>query len=382
MSQYRYILFSLLFVGMTCAQAQPIVKINPGASECDVTAKAGDPIFQLDATGNVIVTGDMSGSCGSTGGGQPTFGFNPPAAGLKINGGSATVAAGSVTSVPFTYQAYNAPSCTVGQPTTTGSCPAITATSGGCTGSGPQLGCSPSASAALSIPTVASMGSNTTCGYTVTANCSGVTSAAVMTVSAQTTGGGNFGAQPAACLASPVNGLGLTWQRSAMWTWQAGQPKTNVADATDYRNIYSGPTGTGQLPWPSGSSGVKPVVDIAANQYLAMGFVVPAGTSLSIAPIYFNVGSASPLVAMTISECPGDFGQAGTHITSQYCKSDRNSGGVQTYLGNQAGTCHLTPGNTYYLNMIDSSLPAANGTTAPATACQTATCSAQVEMTY
>ena len=107
MSQYRYILFSLLFVGMTCAQAQPIVKINPGASECDVTAKAGDPIFQLDATGNVIVTGDMSGSCGSTGGGTPTFGFNPPAAGLKINGGSATVAAGSVTSVPFTYSFFS-----------------------------------------------------------------------------------------------------------------------------------------------------------------------------------------------------------------------------------------------------------------------------------
>ena len=122
MSQYRYILFSLLFVGMTCAQAQPIVKINPGASECDVTAKAGDPIFQLDATGNVIVTGDLSGSCGTSGGsGQPTFGFNPPAAGVKINGGSASIAAGSVTSVPFTYQAYNAPSCTVGQPTTTGS---------------------------------------------------------------------------------------------------------------------------------------------------------------------------------------------------------------------------------------------------------------------
>ncbi|HZX91982.1 MAG TPA: hypothetical protein VFE67_15195 [Rudaea sp.] len=387
MSQYRYILFSLLFVGITCAQAQPIVKINPGASECDVTAHAGDPIFQLDATGNVIVTGDMSGSCGtSSGATQATFGFNPPASGVKINGGSASVAAGSVTSVPFTYQAYNAISCSVGQPTTVGSCPAITATNGGCTGTGAQLGCSPPSSAALSIPTVASMGTNTSCNYTVTANCSGGTGAsnfATLTVTAASGGGGggSFGTQPAACTASPVNPIGLTWQRSAMWTWQAGQPKTNVTDATDYRNIWSGPVGTGQLPWPGASPGIKPVVDIAANQYLAMGFVVPAG--LSIAPLYFNVGSASPLVAMTISECPGDFGQAGTHITSQWCKSDRNDGGVQTLL--TAGTgpqCHLTPGKTYYLNLIDSTLPAANGTTAPASACISGTCSAQVEMTY
>jgi hypothetical protein len=383
MSQYRYILVSLLFASVSFAQAQPIVKINPGASECDVTAKAGDPIFQLDATGNVIVTGDMSGSCGTpTGGGTPTFGFNPPAAGLKINGGSATVAAGSVTSVPFTYQAYNAPSCTVGQPTTTGSCPAVTATGGACTGSGAQLGCSPSA-ATLSIPTAANMGSNTSCGYTVTANCSGVTSAAVMTVTTNVSGGGSFGTQPAACTSSPVNTLGLTWQRSAMWTWQAGLTKTNEPDATDYRNFYSGPVGTGQLPWPSASSGAKPVIDIAANQYLALGFVVPAGTSLSIAPFYFNVNSASQPVAISVSECPGDFGQQGTHITSSACKSDRTgSGGLQTYLGTAAGTCHLTPGATYYLNMIDSALPVANGSTAPATACQSGTCSAQVEITF
>jgi hypothetical protein len=224
------------------------------------------------------------------------------------------------------------------------------------------------------------MGSNTNCPYTVTANCSGVTSAAILTVTTTAQGGGNFGTQPAACTASPVNTLGLTWQRSAMWTWQAGQAKTNVPDATDYRNIYSGPVGTGQLPWPDGS-GVKPVVDIVANQYLALGFVVPAGTSVS--PFYFNVNSASQPVALTISECPGDFGQAGTHITSAFCKSNRTgSGGLQTFVGTQAGTCQLIPGNTYYLNMIDSSLPAANGTTAPATSCQGGTCSAQVEITY
>jgi hypothetical protein len=387
MSQYRYILFSLLFAGMTCAQAQPIVKINPGASECDVTANPGDPIFQLDATGNVIVTGTIGGTgCsigGGGGGGTPTFGLNPPAAGVKINGvTTASVAAGSVTNVPLTYQAYNAPSCTVGQPTTTGSCPAITAANAGCTGSGAQLGCSPSA-ATLSIPTVASMGSNTTCGYTVTASCSGVTSSAVLNVTAQQGSGGNFGIPPVACTNNPVNGLGLTWQKSAMWTWQAGLAKTTVPDATDYRNFYSGPVGTGQLPWPSASSGAKPVIDIVANQYLALGFVVPAGTSLSIAPFYFNVNSASQPVAMAISECPGDFGQQGTHITSTACKSDRTgSGGLQTYLGTAAGTCHLTPGATYYLNMIDSSLPVANGSTAPATACQGGTCSAQVEITF
>jgi hypothetical protein len=380
MSQYRYILFSLLFAGMTCAQAQtPIVKVNPGASECDVRANAGDPIFQLDATGNVIVTGTMTGAGCSTvsGGGTPTFGLNPPASGVVINGGSSSVGAGSVATVPFTYQAYNAPSCTVGQPTTSGSCPAITAASGGCTGTGAQLGCAPTG-ATLSIP--ASLTAN--CSYSVTANCSGVTSSAVLTVTTSGGGGGTFGTPPAACTgAGAPNPIGLIWQRTTAWTWLPGQGTVQGVDATDYRNIYSAPGG-GQQPWPSGSSGVKPTVTIAANNYLSIGFTVPSGATAN--PKYFNVNSGSQPVAVTISECPGDFGQAGTHITNAYCKSDRTgttAGGLQTFLGTQLGTCSLLVGHTYYLNFLDASLPTAGSTTQPTSACTSGTCGAQVEMT-
>src|SRR5512147_3067648 len=122
MNRIRYTLSFLLIAGVASVQAQqPIVKINSGSSatECDVTAAAGDPIFQLDAVGNVLVTGTLSGSgCGGGGGGTPTFGLNPPASGVVINGRSTSVAAGSVATVPLTYQAYNATSCSVGTPTT------------------------------------------------------------------------------------------------------------------------------------------------------------------------------------------------------------------------------------------------------------------------
>ena len=95
MNQIRNILSFLLVAGAACVHAQqPIVKINGGstASGCDVTAAAGAPIFQLDATGNVLVNGTINPvGCGApTGGGTntPTFGLNPPASGVVINGGS------------------------------------------------------------------------------------------------------------------------------------------------------------------------------------------------------------------------------------------------------------------------------------------------------
>ena len=57
MNLIRNILSFLLIAGAACVQAQqPIVKINSDSlsTECDVTAAAGAPIFQLDATGNVL----------------------------------------------------------------------------------------------------------------------------------------------------------------------------------------------------------------------------------------------------------------------------------------------------------------------------------------
>jgi hypothetical protein len=67
MNQIRNILSFLLIAGAACACAAAADRQNQLDSRppSDVTA-AGAPIFQLDATGNVLVSGTLSGAgCGT-----------------------------------------------------------------------------------------------------------------------------------------------------------------------------------------------------------------------------------------------------------------------------------------------------------------------------
>ena len=190
--------------------------------------------------------------------------------------------------------------------------------------------------------------------------------------------GGGFNTVPAACL--NVASIG-NWQKTTRTNWLPNLPASTV-DSTDYRNIFS-PPGSGQVAWPSASSGSKPVLSILAGSYQALGFTMPQG--ITVYPMYSNVNSISQPVSMSISECPGDFGQAGTHITNSYCKSNRTGatgGGIQTYTKVQVGTCTLVAGKTYWMNMIAADLPPANSTTPPATTCIGASCTAQIFISY
>ncbi len=230
----------------------------------------------------------------------------------------------------------------------------------------------------------------TSCSSTVTLTCQpgNVTSSA--TVHAVPAGGpvdppvtpppsdGTFNTVPTACL--NVTSIGV-WQKISRTNWLPNLPATTV-DSTDYRNIYS-PPGTGQQTWPSSSSGSKPVVAIAAQAFVAMGFTVPGGASGGVR--YFNVNSISQPVSITLSECPGDFGQQGTHISNTYCKSNRSgstNGGVQTWVGGALGTCTIQSGSTYWLNFIAADLPPAGSTTPPTTTCTGSSCTAQVQLTH
>ncbi len=228
----------------------------------------------------------------------------------------------------------------------------------------------------------------TSCTTTVTTTCTPgpVTNSATFTlvpsagppVPPDPPAGNGFDSVPAACL--NVANIG-TWQKTTRTSWLPNLPASTV-DSTDYRNIFS-PPNSGQVAWPSASSGSKPVVAIAATNYLALGFTMPQG--ITVYPIYSNVNSISQPVSIAISECPGDFGQQGTHIASTYCKSNRTggqSGGVQTYTGVAPGTCRLLAGHTYWLNLIAADLPPANSTAPPATTCIGASCTAQLQLTY
>jgi len=370
MNQIRNILSFLLIAGTACVHAQqPIVKINGGsqATGCDVSAAAGAPIFQLDATGNVLVNGSIIGTgCGPiTGGGTntPTFGLNPAPAALQINGGS-NVAAGSVASVPLTYRAYYASSCTVGTPTTTAGCPAISASNAGCSGTGSPLSCSP-ASATVSIPTVASMGTNATCTYSATANCGGVTSSASIAVTSTPISG----VDPPECanVAAIHTSSGALWSRLTTGTSvMYGDGTTATRDSTDYVSVWS--YGDTQQAWPGTTSTIRPT--ILANQYFALKFVASSDTSL--APKWSFTGSGlNSNFALTISKCSGDFGQTGTQLTAG-CKLNQSQSlnGLTVHVNpvQQGVACTIAPGNTYYLNILpDANLPVSNVSTSSPT---------------
>jgi hypothetical protein len=200
-------------------------------------------------------------------------------------------------------------------------------------------------------------------------------------------GTGAFSTVPPQCMgAGAVANIGLNWQKSTTRNWLPNFPSESISDATNYQKSYTYPVSAALLPWPTLSSGGKPVFSISNNSYLAMGFTVPQSAS-GYAAKYFNVGSLAPLAAFSISECPGDFGQAGTHITNQYCKSDRvggNAGGLGAYVGTATGNCSLQVGKTYYLNVAHIDVPAVGSTANTQSVCLSGTCQsqqAQLEMT-
>jgi hypothetical protein len=381
MNRIRNILSFLLIAGVACVHAaQPIVMINGGsqASGCDVAADAGAAIFQLDATGNVLVNGTIRGTgCGTVSGGTntPTFGPVPAPAGVVINGGS-SVQAGTAASVSLTYLALYASSCNVGTPTTTASCPAITANAN-CAGSGSPLSCSP-ANGTVSVPTVASMGANTSCTYTATANCGGgVTSQGSLVVTSTPTGGG--GDVPPGCtnLSTIRNSAGVAWSRitnntSVMF---GDNVVVNGVDPKDYVTVWSYP-GTGSVPWP-GNLGLQTRVYTMPYQYISEKFVVPSDGSVTSNPSWAFSGSGlNTNWSLTVSTCPGDFGQTGTQITQTACKVNQghSSSGMKAKVSATpvTGFCSLAPGQTYYFNVLPSAvLPVNNVSTSD---CTSGTC--------
>jgi len=370
MNQIRNILSFLLVAGAACVHAQqPIVKINGGstASGCDVTAAPGAPIFQLDATGNVLVNGTLNPvGCGAATGGNntPTFGLSPPASALLINGGPAASVSSqdTATSAPFTYQAYYADSCSVGTPTTTGTCPAVTASNGACTGSGASKSCAPT-NATLSIPTSAAMGTNLQCTYTVKATClpNSVTSTAILTVNKPE------GGDPVCSALVPVKtATGANWtQVTGSTSVKYGDGSTAMKTATDYVSVWSYPGSS--VAWP-GNSGLSTRPTASVNFYFAEKFLVPSDGSVTGHPNWSWSGSGiNSNASFTISQCPGDFGQAGSVLTTG-CKvgQGQSASGLTALVSDtQVGSfCSLKPGKNYYLNILPMApLPVSNVST-------------------
>jgi hypothetical protein len=350
----------LLLAGAGLAQASPLVKITTPNGECDVTPSGGE-IFHLDLNGNVLITGTLSGAaCGDATPPDGTVSFTSP-----MQFGNSSIASGGSTWLAYT--ALNATGCTVATPTGTatpsGTCPAVSISNGGCSGSGSGGSCTASGS----ISESEAFASNTTqaCNYTVKATCSpgSVTSSAVLQVTNPnySSGGGGSG-DPAACknVAQIGTGTGQFWSRvlTTNVTYGGGGTSKTGVNATDYLQIWSVP-GTSPA-WP-GNFGVTTRPTASVNQYFAEKFVVPTDGIVTRANWAWSGSGINTNMSLAISVCPGDFGQTNSQVTTGCKLKKANSANGLTVLvdsAQQGSACTLIPGKTYYLNVLpEANLP-------------------------
>ena len=145
-------------------------------------------------------------------------------------------------------------------------------------------------------------------------------------------------------------------------------------DPTDYLSQWTYP---GQTPFWPGSSGLttRPT-GAAKNMYFAEKFLVTAAAGR---PNWAQSGSGiNANASLTISVCPGDFGQTGTQLTTG-CRTDisNSSGGLTSIVSatQVGGFCSLKPGGVYYLNFLPmANLPAVL-TGAAISSCDASVCS-------
>ncbi len=149
------------------------------------------------------------------------------------------------------------------------------------------------------------------------------------------------------------NGAGGNWIRvvkSVSVKFGDNTIATN-RDSTDYLSLWTYP---GITPYWPGNSGLTTRPSGAAkNQFFAEKFVVSA---TGRRPNWAWSGSGTNSNAsLTISACPGDFGQTGTVLTTG-CRTDfssSSSGLTAIVSATQTGNfCSLKPGAIYYLNLL------------------------------
>lgn len=169
-------------------------------------------------------------------------------------------------------------------------------------------------------------------------------------------GGGGGAAVDCSDLAPIGTGTpGKTWVRqTAPVSVESGANTfTKNIDPTSYVQIWSVDYPQSVVPWP-GNYGITTRVKLYKNTYLAEGFTVPTDGSVAKATWAFTGSGGASNMALAVSVCPGDFGQTGTHVTPACTlKKAHSSNGLTVFVGADAG-CHLTPGQTYYLNVLPS----------------------------
>lgn len=143
-----------------------------------------------------------------------------------------------------------------------------------------------------------------------------------------------------------------------------------VVPALTYQNLTA-------ETWP-GQINNKTHFGIGAFKYVALRFVAGTGSGQH----FFEAGSPSlgPAAGyvLKISQCPGDF----THnipfdADTFFCQKEGSAVGINWSSTSTSGSCKLTPGVTYYLNVAHGSVASDNS--AFINGCSTSQCSALMQ---
>jgi len=396
--------FALTLAGLNFAESAHAtniyVKYGP-ANYCKVTVTAGTDILSdtlggrypvgtgFTSAGDQYLQGTLdSATCGLIGN-TPAPIFATSAAANIVATPSNVQGTNNATTLSWAMQ--NATQCTASATFTAangGSPTAVTGISGWpanfCSTAGT---CNGSKTASLT-----GLDTRTNGAYALTLTCSNTSNAPVSstaTVNVSIVAAGNC--------PSPVVPAGISPQNAVPVSF--GFPNGSndyIGNTGDFGSVFgrqaSGSAGTplpGETAWP-GVSGATLWVTVNQDQYIAIPFSTPpVGAGTRTGKYYATVNGGQVMSSMSISLCPGDFRITPTPPSAQgvppvlgpYCsKQGFNASSLTLYWDTVAsGTspiCHLTPGQTYYVNIIQA--PLADSSAKPTTICASSNCSTQI----
>ncbi len=323
----------LLIIGVGCAQATEII-VN---GNCHITVTSPTGVTVDPATGNLVTDGTYGSSCpGGTGGGGGTT----PAFSVALHSDQDPAATGT----PFTLSW--ATTNVDNNCTTNGSSFPAGASFGSLWPTSGTI-CTGSACASGSVTLNTSVAGT----YNFQLHCyrTGVVAPADSALSLSV-------APPVSTACTGVVPAGIT--RQTLGTRTTVSPVTSSSvDLQHFENVFGFDPTTPSNPlvmWP-GAPSVVYGIRIMRNQYVALQFTVPsdAGTGRS-GDYYRQQTNTDAPSSWTISTCPGDFRTSSlpagcyTNLTAK--------GGFFWATGPVPGYCALTPGQTYYLNIINAAL--------------------------
>lgn len=373
LSRVRLVACLLGSVATAAATAQTTLKLSyPGSTDPCVFTSDSQGVRLDPATGELLANGSFGGGCPTGAVASPSF-TNSLVSGDDTSG---TIILGAGVTLKW---AADADSCSY-----TGS--AFPETVAGWPTSGAACSNAADCGTLHTFPYTPGTAGNYTFSLQClkTGNPTPVASQTTITVNPPGGGGGETACSDASTL--PRQTTGKTW-------WISSGQSINSNDLTQFKTVWgrdpASPNDTGSiLDWPN-RSGVLTQQNIVKNNYVALKFTVPSGMSSTAwgtlqGSTTMMGGSTLALFSMTITkDCYGALSTGSSNLPSTgvgnicYFSNKTETGTLYWSTGTHTG-CKLTPGDTYYLNIVTAPLTTTGTGTS---ACSASTCGVSISNT-